>query len=158
MRACREHVEVEGRKLYPRNRGYVKAVPWHITHREHFACVASVHNFNTTLIKLLEAAVIFTPQYVEFLAPLRHKCEGRIHFIIVSDVAILIVIKTQKLKMIDGICYPPYQCRIQSDPIVFHSVVYFCYIYVDGNAVSTANIIVLVKKVFFSFPRFHIYF
>ena len=158
VRASREHVEVEGGKLYPRDRGYIKAVPRHITHREHFDCIASVHNRNTTVVKLFEATAILAPQYVEFLTPLRHKGKGRIHFFIVSDIAVIVVIETQKLKMVNGICDPPYQGWIQSEPIVFHTVVYFRYVHVDSNAVSTANVIVVVEKVFFSFPRVYIYF
>lgn len=95
---------------------------------------------------------------MELIAVLWHKCERWIYFIIVSDITILIMIKTQKFEMIDAVSYPPYQCRIQSETVVLDSVIYFCYVHIDGNAISTANVIVVVKKIFFSVPQFHIYF
>ena len=94
---------------------------------------------------------------MEFLASLRHEGEGGVYFFIVSDIAILVVVKTQKTEVVNSICNPPYQCRIQSKALVFRSIIYFCYVHVDGNTVSTANIMVVMEKILFSFPRLHIY-
>ncbi len=56
-----EYIEIERCKLYPRNRGYIKAILWHILHREHFACITGIHNFNTSVIKGLEALIVSAP-------------------------------------------------------------------------------------------------
>lgn len=95
---------------------------------------------------------------MELPAVLRHKRERRIYFIIVSDIAVLIVIEPQKIELIDGGRYSPYQSRVQSEAVFLYPTVYFCHIHIDGNAVCTADVIVVVEKVFFSFSRVHIYF
>ncbi len=53
------------------------------------------------------------------------------------------MIETKKFKMIYSVCYPPYQCRVQSEAMVFDPAVYFRYIHIDGDTVGAANIFIV---------------